>query len=1049
MSVFRRFKAFAILVITSTVLLSACQEEGGQSSYQALAKATEQSASPLLGDALTYPGLQPHHISDEPEQAWRVPASNTGGWAIDSTNRQLARAFYNSVYLASNDTPIAWTGNHSSCAPGTTSSEFKNSVLARINYFRAMAGVPANITLNATFNAKAQQAALMMSTNNSLSHTPPSTWNCYTTDGYTAAGSSNISLGHNAWNAVDGQMRDNGTNNTVVGHRRWLLHPQTQTMGTGDVPAIGSFSAANAIWVFDGNAYNSRPTTRDTFVAWPTKGFNPYQVVPVRWSFAYPGANFTNATVSMTQSGTAIPVALETVANGYGENTLVWRPNNMTANQDWPKPAADTHYQVSVNNVIVGGSPRNFTYTVTVFDPQTAGSGEERPAVNGSTSPPANTPATYAFNSVSFAQQYEAYIAEIAAATGVYNAETGSLSVTDGTDSSYTLVYSGSGSNGTNVYRLAPATASETVEFPITYVPSSNSTLRFDSKLGYATNGQTAAIQISLDGGASWQDIYSKTGTNSGSVEETDFSTKSISLSAYANKVVKFRAQYRHTGYRYLGTSTNVSFLVDNVQIMNAQQIVTANIQNTGSNTSFSFTPISGKRYALTARVIPWVGYPGLTRPLLYSEASTAVDTQPNAFSFSAQTAVARSTVITSNAITVSGINTGAAINVSGGSYSINNGAFTSVAGLVNNGNTVRVQHTSAANYASNTNTKLTIGGISGIFTSTTLPTSATHALTVTKAGTGSGTVTSAPAGINCGTDCNELYANGTAVSLTARATTGSKFTGWSGGICSGTGTCNVSMTAAKSVTANFTKAYTLTVAKAGTGAGTVTSAPAGINCGTDCNELYANGTAVSLTARATTGSKFTGWSGGVCSGTGTCNVSMTAAKSVTANFTKAYTLTVAKAGTGAGTVTSAPAGINCGTDCNELYANGTAVSLTARATTGSKFTGWSGGVCSGTGTCNVSMTAAKSVTANFTKAYTLTVAKAGTGAGTVTSAPAGINCGTDCNELYASGTPVTLNHRAATGSRFTGWSGACTGVSSCNVTMTKANTVVANFVKP
>ena len=55
-------------------------------------------------------------------------------------------------------------------------------------------------------------------------------------------------------------------------------------------------------------------------------------------------------------------------------------------------------------------------------------------------------------------------------------------------------------------------------------------------------------------------------------------------------------------------------------------------------------------------------------------------------------------------------------------------------------------------------------------------------------------------------------------------------------------------------------------------------------------------------------------------------------------------------------------------------------------------------------------MDAAKSVTATFTlNAYTLTVAKAGTGSGTVTSSPAGINCGADCSEPYNSGTVVTL----------------------------------------
>lgn len=77
-----------------------------------------------------------------------------------------------------------------------------------------------------------------------------------------------------------------------------------------------------------------------------------------------------------------------------------------------------------------------------------------------------------------------------------------------------------------------------------------------------------------------------------------------------------------------------------------------------------------------------------------------------------------------------------------------------------------------------------------------------TYALTVTK--TGSGTVTSSPSGINCGTDCTESYTSGTNVTLTATAATGSSFSGW-GGACSGTSTtCTVSMSEAKTVSANF-----------------------------------------------------------------------------------------------------------------------------------------------------------------------------------------------------------------------------------------------------
>ncbi len=166
--------------------------------------------------------------------------------------------------------------------------------------------------------------------------------------------------------------------------------------------------------------------------------------------------------------------------------------------------------------------------------------------------------------------------------------------------------------------------------------------------------------------------------------------------------------------------------------------------------------------------------------------------------------------------------------------------------------------------------------------------------LVVIRAGTGSGTVISNPTGIDCGADCSEAYNVGTPVTLTATPAVGSVFAGWSGGGCSGTGACAVTMTANTTVTAAFElRTFTLTVVGVGTGSGTVTSNPAGIDCGADCSEAYTAGTVVTLTATAAAGSVFAGWSGEGCSGTGACTVTMTQARSVTATFNPAGTLGV------------------------------------------------------------------------------------------------------------------------------------------------------------
>jgi hypothetical protein len=157
--------------------------------------------------------------------------------------------------------------------------------------------------------------------------------------------------------------------------------------------------------------------------------------------------------------------------------------------------------------------------------------------------------------------------------------------------------------------------------------------------------------------------------------------------------------------------------------------------------------------------------------------------------------------------------------------------------------------------------------------------------LTVTKAGGGSGTVTSSPAGISCGVDCTENYNSGTVVRLTATAVAGSTFAGWSGDADCVDGA--VTLNATKTCTATFNKPrYTLTVTKTGTGSGTVTSSPAGVNCGTDCSELYNSGTSVTLTATPASGSTFGGWSGDVDCVDGM--VTVTATKTCTARFNPA-----------------------------------------------------------------------------------------------------------------------------------------------------------------
>ena len=164
------------------------------------------------------------------------------------------------------------------------------------------------------------------------------------------------------------------------------------------------------------------------------------------------------------------------------------------------------------------------------------------------------------------------------------------------------------------------------------------------------------------------------------------------------------------------------------------------------------------------------------------------------------------------------------------------------------------------------------------------------------------------------------------------------------------------------------------------------------------------------------------------------------------------YTLAVSTAGSGSGSVS----GANCSTGS---YSLGTTVTCTAAPASGSQFTGWSGGSCSGLGICSFSLGSNSTVVANFALTYTLTLTEVGTGTGSVADNQSQISCGEahgsitgTCAGSYPSGTLVTLTANASGTSIFVGWGGACSSAgasASCNVTMNSASNVSASFVAP
>src|SRR5262249_52804834 len=154
---------------------------------------------------------------------------------------------------------------------------------------RAMAGVPGNTTLDTTKNANEQAAALIMTANNTLTHSPTAGMLCYSAAGATGAGSSNIALG--ATDSLPLYMDDFGTGNEPAGHRRWILHSAKNSFGMGEDT---DGTPGSALYTFQVGSAVSVPNG----IPWPPRGYVPLPLFPdvytttQRWSFGLPNANF-------------------------------------------------------------------------------------------------------------------------------------------------------------------------------------------------------------------------------------------------------------------------------------------------------------------------------------------------------------------------------------------------------------------------------------------------------------------------------------------------------------------------------------------------------------------------------------------------------------------------------------------------------------------------------------------------------------------------------------------------------------------------------------
>ncbi|MCB0735619.1 MAG: CAP domain-containing protein, partial [Bacteroidetes bacterium] len=242
-----------------------------------------------------------------------------------------------------------WNGDLLTCDAGTIKPELQQKVQNRINYFRRQAGVP-EIELDPQLNEWCQKAALIMEANKGMNHDPKPNWSCYSDEGREACKYSLLTTGAHTTMAVTSFFADN--RNPNLGHRRWLLFPNSKYLGHG------STENYCALWALDDSGNVDTNLYKERFVAWPAEGLIPKMMVFDQWSFSI-NQDLSGAKITMTEAGKPVTFTQNPMVEGYGLSTLIWKPQ-----LDFSTMSGDRTFQV----VIQLKNGRKYTYSVTVMD---------------------------------------------------------------------------------------------------------------------------------------------------------------------------------------------------------------------------------------------------------------------------------------------------------------------------------------------------------------------------------------------------------------------------------------------------------------------------------------------------------------------------------------------------------------------------------------------------------------------------------------------------------------------------------------------------------
>ena len=239
------------------------------------------------------------------------------------------------------------------CDPGTLKQGGITDTLTRLNVFRWLSGL-GPVSDDAALNQTDQFCANLESWWDfglaQSPHAPQPGVKCYSAQGASGAGMSNIAWGNGPADSIDQFVQDNG-NATTMGHRRWIVNPPLGPVGIGYWEGGGTYGSAECLAVFGASGGGPTPP----WVAVPNQGFVPLEIANWTWTFHGVDGNIPNAQIAVLRVDDNTPLAVQThlLQQGYGQNTISWDPMGWAAE-------ADKTYRVTVS----GLSGANVTYDV-------------------------------------------------------------------------------------------------------------------------------------------------------------------------------------------------------------------------------------------------------------------------------------------------------------------------------------------------------------------------------------------------------------------------------------------------------------------------------------------------------------------------------------------------------------------------------------------------------------------------------------------------------------------------------------------------------------